>query len=492
MNEELAFQEATSTGSKTIEHLIKLLASEPVVQVDYREIIDFVVAKLKKANSMVGQTGYMEKDRVLAPAPLSVVALVAVSVQTELTLGFRSQALMLLLLLVLVVVLVLIDLDDALLGFEKMPSSRMDEDKRCKDQKALSQIHLYLSNQILQDVLKETTVATLWLKLESLCMKKSLTKTLEVKYDEEDLGLILLCSLPTSYTTFRDIILYNCDNLTIDEVYDALFSKEKMKHLMNGSETQGYGLIIPEERTRERNSEGDDRNRSKSKNRNKTCNQCKKKGHIKFEYWKLQNREKRKAQKSKKNQPEKSGKANFMEDGSSDRELLVVSYGNSKPYEDWILDSACTFHRCRNRDWFTTYEAISKGALLMGNNTPYKIAGIRTIRIKMFDGVVRTLGDVQYVPELKRNLISLSTLDSNGYSYIGEGGVPKVTKGALVMMKGQRKSINLYILRGLLDRQSITKLEFYEHCIFEKQKRLRFTKGIHSTKGTFDYIHPDL
>ncbi|PHU01535.1 hypothetical protein BC332_31322 [Capsicum chinense] len=92
MNEELAFQEAASTGSKTIEHLIKLLASEPVVQVDYREIIDFVVAKLKKANSMVRQTGYMEKDRVLAPAPLSVVALVAVSVQTELTLGFRKPS----------------------------------------------------------------------------------------------------------------------------------------------------------------------------------------------------------------------------------------------------------------------------------------------------------------------------------------------------------------------------------------------------------------
>jgi len=48
----------------------------------------------------------------------------------------------------------------------------------------------------------------------------------EVKYDEEDLGLILLCLLPSSYTNFRDTILYSRDNLTLKEVYDALHVKE--------------------------------------------------------------------------------------------------------------------------------------------------------------------------------------------------------------------------------------------------------------------------
>ncbi|PHT26297.1 hypothetical protein CQW23_34087 [Capsicum baccatum] len=58
INEELALQEATSIGLKIMEHLIKLVAFEPVVQVNCREIIDFVVAKLKKANSMEGWTGH--------------------------------------------------------------------------------------------------------------------------------------------------------------------------------------------------------------------------------------------------------------------------------------------------------------------------------------------------------------------------------------------------------------------------------------------------
>ena len=32
-------------------------------------------------------------------------------------------------------------------------------------------------------------------------------ETMKFKYDKEDLELIFLCSLPSSYTTFRDIIL---------------------------------------------------------------------------------------------------------------------------------------------------------------------------------------------------------------------------------------------------------------------------------------------
>ena len=60
------------------------------------------------------------------------------------------------------VILTQMDLDDAL----KMPQSWNIEEKHRKDHKVLSQIHLYLSNQILQDVLKEKTVAALWLKLE--------------------------------------------------------------------------------------------------------------------------------------------------------------------------------------------------------------------------------------------------------------------------------------------------------------------------------------
>ena len=71
-------------------------------------------------------------------------------------------------------------------------------------------------------------------------------EAMEVQYDKEDLGLILLCSLPPSYSTFRDTILYSYESLTVDEVYDSLTSYDKMKHLVVGFDFQGEDLIFHE------------------------------------------------------------------------------------------------------------------------------------------------------------------------------------------------------------------------------------------------------
>lgn len=59
------------------------------------------------------------------------------------------------------------DLDSDLLGFEKMPSNCLMEEKQRKGLKILSQIRLYLLNHNLQDFLKKKTVV-LWLKLEQI------------------------------------------------------------------------------------------------------------------------------------------------------------------------------------------------------------------------------------------------------------------------------------------------------------------------------------
>lgn len=57
----------------------------------------------------------------------------------------------------------------------------------------------------------------------------------------------------------------------------------------------------------------------------------------------------------------------------------------------------------------------------MRNNIPCRVAGISWVRINMFDEMVRTLDVVRYILDLKRNLISFSTLDSKGYKYTFEG-----------------------------------------------------------------------
>jgi hypothetical protein len=62
---------------------------------------------------------------------------------------------------------------------------------------------------------------------------------MEVKFDDEDLDLLLMCSLPTSYNNFRDTILYSHDELTMAEVYEALTPKENMRQMVNSEDDVG-------------------------------------------------------------------------------------------------------------------------------------------------------------------------------------------------------------------------------------------------------------
>ena len=46
----------------------------------------------------------------------------------------------------------------------------------------------------------------------------------------------------------------------------------------------------------------------------------------------------------------------------------------------------------------------------MGDGHPCNVEGISTVHIKMFNGIVRELKEVSYVPQLKRNLILVGAL----------------------------------------------------------------------------------
>ena len=82
----------------------------------------------------------------------------------------------------------------------------------------------------------------------------------------------------------------------------------------------------------------------------------------------------------------------------------------------------------------------------MGNNAQCNVTEIVIVKIKIHDGVVRTLSNLRHVPKLKRNLIPLGTLKSKGCKYSAEGGVVKVSKGSRILLKGLRQG-SLYILQ---------------------------------------------
>ena len=64
------------------------------------------------------------------------------------------------------------------------------------------------------------------------------------------------------------------------------------------------------------------------------------------------------------------------------------------------------------RHLFFSYIDVQGGVVLMANNLSCKVVGVGSNRIKMFDGILRTLSNVG-INRIVENLISLGTLDSN-------------------------------------------------------------------------------
>ena len=201
--------------------------------------------------------------------------------------------------------------------------------------------------------------------------------------------------------------------------------------------------------------------------------------------------------------------------------------------DEWLCDSARSFHMCFRKEWFFNFIELDGGVVYLADNQPCKIAGIGSISLKNHDGSTRVLTDVRYILKLEKNLISLGTLESKGFTIIMQNGILKVVSEALVVMKGIRRN-NLYLyqgsitvgtaaavteadkvaemsrlwhmrlghagekslqtlaMQGLLKGVKTCKMDFCEQCVLGKQKRVKFGTAIHNTEGILDYIHTNV
>ena len=67
--------------------------------------------------------------------------------------------------------------------------------------------------------------------------------------------------------------------------------------------------------------------------------------------------------------------------GNSDSgDCLVVLAGCVASRDEWILDSACSFHICINKDWFSSFKPLQSGDVVrMGDDNPREIVGIGSV-----------------------------------------------------------------------------------------------------------------
>ncbi|XP_062114670.1 uncharacterized protein LOC133825784 [Humulus lupulus] len=119
------------------------------------------------------------------------------------------------------------------------------------------------------------------------------------------------------------------------------------------------------------------------------------------------------------------------------------------------------------------------------------------------------LENVRHIHLLKRNLISLGTLEDECLSYKSINGLLRVSKGSLIVMKvkevdeetkkwhrrlGHISEQRLVELdkQGLLGSLKPVTLKFCEICVLGKQHRVKFSTRQHKSTRILEYLHVDV
>jgi hypothetical protein len=84
----------------------------------------------------------------------------------------------------------------------------------------------------------------------------------------------------------------------------------------------------------------------------------------------------------------------------------------------WWLDTDANIHVCANVSLFSSYQLPQGSSVLMGNGSHASVRGVGTVDLKFTSGKIVQLKNVQHVPTIHKNLVSVSLLLRGGYKVV--------------------------------------------------------------------------
>ncbi|KAL4291216.1 hypothetical protein GQ457_14G001800 [Hibiscus cannabinus] len=346
---------------------------------------------------------------------------------------------------------------------EEKPADMIENDWRTINRMACTTIRSCLSKEQKYGYKNETSTSKLWKALEEKFLKKSTQNRLYMKkrlfrfdyqpgtsmnehiiafnelvadllgmdeaFKDEDLALMLLTSLPDEFEHLETTLLHGKDEVTLKEVISALYSYELRKKTKMERKYNATEAMVARGRLKSQKPKMRGRSKSKSRLGKDACAFCHEKGHWKKDCLKLK----------------KKGKAApdtcVAYHNTSDFEISLVASSSLFHSDEWILDSGCTYHMSPGREWFFDLVELNGGVVAAASE-----------------------GD---------------NLDSTllWHMWLGHAG---------------EKSLQILARQGFLKGAKACKLQFCEHCVLGKHKRVKFDKAIHCTKDILDYVHSDV
>ena len=103
-----------------------------------------------------------------------------------------------------------------------------------------------------------------------------------------------------------------------------------------------------------------------------------------------------------------------INDGFKNLKLFVSNAALSVENDDknaWFIDSGASLHMSCNKEWFDEYhENIDGTYVFLRDNRSLKVQGYGVIGVNLPNGQEKQIHNVMYVPDIKKNLIYVSTI----------------------------------------------------------------------------------
>ncbi|KAK1426155.1 hypothetical protein QVD17_14824 [Tagetes erecta] len=360
------------------------------------------------------------------------------------------------------------DLDAVLEGVKPEETSQADWKKM--DKKARAVITLSLSENVAYNIQKETTASGMMTALSNMYEKPSAANkvylirelvntrmkegdsvtvhinnlnsilsrliSVNIKFDDEVQALLLLSSLPESWSGTVTAVSNSSDTskFTFEKIRDLILGEDVRRR---GSGESSSSLLSTEGRGR-KNKRGSrqGRRRSQSKARKDViCWNCKEAGHFRNQC------------------PNPKKDSNTIEDYADD-DALICSVENK------------ALQKLKGGDF---------GKVRLANDEVLDVTGMGDMDLFTSVGSKWTLKDVRVIPSLKKQLISVGQLDEEGHEVKFRNGQWKVVKGNLVIARGKKRG-SLYMV-SLLSEGNVIPVQ--------KRNKIRFTESKGQKKVCF-------
>ncbi|XP_075499941.1 uncharacterized protein LOC142538514 [Primulina tabacum] len=121
--------------------------------------------------------------------------------------------------------------------------------------------------------------------------------------------------------------------------------------------------------------------------------------------------------------PNKDQQVNYAAENEKESKLFMVhSNTDNNSSGVWFVDSGCSNHMTDTKSMFKELDETQKVKVQLGNGKDVQVEWKGTIGIETTNGKIKLLRNIQFVPDLGYNLLSVGQLMSCGYSISFDNG----------------------------------------------------------------------